>query len=523
MNPILDQPQMIAHEHWPVGTLVQLANQELLAQADANADLYDLRWPWAGESYAQRVTVRVASLRDEAMTPLVIQLHPGAQEVVLGNEGMIVSKRLFVPFKSSDDRAVIWLLACQAEGDHLLRIEVEIEWGEPLTQRLVDGLLVAQRNPRPAQGIYAQSNAERTCVFGDPNGRPEQAQLDDPARARLVYYVLINGETEVALILTVSDVGEQMAWNDFLALRDAQQVYDQSSKAWENTLKIGRLWTPDPALNHAVQHGKLLALRSLQRLRSGYAPTDRQLAHLPTLVAALDATDPILSRNLLAHARRVAERSAGRLPIHLPVYTQVAPVDPGDQLAATNGAYLLALRQHLAHHPNADLLAEHDAALQACVTALLAAHQSPITPTDTPVKWENWASSSGWQQPADQPWGFVQPWPGIELAGAAIWQGCGLRWQAGELWVEPTWPATWGWWALLDLPVGQHKLSLLWDGVTLHTTLPVQSRLPVQHWSRLRLLQSDELDFDPRFELQSRQQGDEDGEEVRQSFRPTFL
>lgn len=106
--------------------------------------------------------------------PMVTRFFPGHQELILGTEGVIVSKRVAVPRQSDHDRSVLWLLDCQAEGDRLLRLEVTIDWGEPLTQRIVDGLLVAQRNPGPARGIYQQSNADLTCVFGNPQARPDQ-------------------------------------------------------------------------------------------------------------------------------------------------------------------------------------------------------------------------------------------------------------------------------------------------------------------------------------------------------------
>ena len=137
-----------------------------------------------------------------------------AVRVIAGGNALLapsVTKRLITPWKSPDDKALIWLLECQAEGDRLLKLEVEIDWGEPLTQRMVDGLLVAQRDPEPARGIYAQSNAESTRIFGNPHGRPDQVDIDDASRARLIYHVPVNGIVEVPLIFTVSDVGEQLA------------------------------------------------------------------------------------------------------------------------------------------------------------------------------------------------------------------------------------------------------------------------------------------------------------------------
>ena len=125
---------------------------------------------------------------------------------------------------------------------------------------MVDGLLVAQANPGPAQGIYDQRNADSTRVFGNPEGRPHKFEIDDPQRAQLSYYVLINGEIEFQFLLTVSDVGEQVAWNGFLALRDAARVAEKSGNAWRDYLKAGRLWTSDPELNYLLNASKIAAI-----------------------------------------------------------------------------------------------------------------------------------------------------------------------------------------------------------------------------------------------------------------------
>ena len=95
----------------------------------------------------------------------------------------------------------------------------------------------------------------------------------------------------------------------------------------------------------------------------------------------------------------------------------------------------------------------------------------------------------------------IHAWAGIALAGQAIWRGCRIDWQQGELWVQPSFPSAWSWWALLDLPLGHAKLSLLWDGKILHTTQPVRSELPVQVHQQIRALKTEEHEFDLEFEL----------------------
>lgn len=562
LSPILDQPQSIDWEAIAPDSRYRLANQELYFDVDANTDLRHLVWPWAGEQYAKQIRLRITAPREEPLMPMVTRFFPGHQELILGTEGVIVSKRVAVPRQSDHDRSVLWLLDCQAEGDRLLRLEVTIDWGEPLTQRIVDGLLVAQRNPGPARGIYQQSNADLTCVFGNPQARPDEINLDDDQHAHLVYHVLVNGMVEVPLVLTISDVGEQMAWNGFLALRDAERAFEISEKAWSSVLKTGRLWTPDAKLNHAVQAGKLAAFRHIQRLRTGFAASDYRPLPTPGLIDCADLVDPTLSRNLLAHLRRVAEATAGSLPTILPRHSKEEAAAPGSAVVANNYAYLCALYQHLQHHADGELLAAHYQAVGLCVEQLLRV-RAQLTPEEleqvarlldqgvaygrefaeqqqdqsNAARWRSIASVQNgqideaaataprlarlrhnWQSKQGRPDCFANDWQGIADSGALIWQGCGLSWQEGAIVVEPTWPTTWSWWALLDLPLSQGKLSLVWDGTTLHSTLPIQSACPVQLHQTIRARGTEETDFDLQFELQAEQ----DGVKARTLFKPQF-
>ena len=572
LDPVLDQPQSIEVDAADRGALSRLANQDIVFDVDARTDLHNLTWPWANTTYVRSLKLTISDPQHDELMAMVTRHYPGYQETILGSEGMIISKQLCVPLNGAYDRAVLWMLGCQAEGDRLLRLDVEIDWGEALTQRIVDGLLVAQRNPGAARGIYAQHNAESTRVFGNPHGRPTSFEFDDAGHARLSYYVLVNGIIEVPLLLTISDVGEQVAWNGFLALRDAERAFELSVNAWEKAIKTGRLWTPDPELNRAVQQGRLATLRSVQKLRTGLSPVDGVVARLPLLVKALDGCDLIASRNLLAHARRLAERTGGKLPPHFPVRPKDEPEAPGPTLAWNTSAYLQALADHLKRHPDADLLADHYAAVQTCAETLIQLRIEAQQQIDAPafaaagvglrqavilatqngnsadaVRWEseacelermaeqagntppaaqpltlqNWRNTAGWHFTQDRPWHFDDDWAGVALAGEAIWNGYGVqRRRGGKLWVYPKRAAGWSWWALLDLPIDGGSLSLVWDGTTLHATQPVQSDQPVKLYRRIRALNTDELDFDLRFEMTP---ADEDGGmAARQHFHPIF-
>lgn len=583
-DPILDQPQSIDYDEIDPTATYRLANHDIVFDVNSTTDVQNLLWPWADAVYVRSVTMRVSDPQHEELVPMVTRYYPGYQETILGSEGMIISKQVAAPLGSAYDRGVLWMLDCQAEGDRLIRIDITIDWGEPLTQRIVDGLLVAQRNPGQARGIYSQHNADSTRVFGNPHGRPSGLRLHDDGRAELTYFVLVNGMVEVPLLLTVSDVGEQVAWNGFLGLRDVERAFELSVEAWEKAVKRGRLWTSDPELNRAVQGGRLAALRHFQRLRSGFAPTDRAIHRVPLLVKALDAYDPVQSRNLLAHVRRVAERSEGNLPPHLPIRPKDELEAPGPRLAWNNRAYLHALMEHLTRHPDPDLLAEHYDAVTACAETLVKLRQEAATQTTAQidaatlqsagvglrhavnlagrhhdstnaVRWESeacelermvedadlpaspppltlahWAGQAGWKLSEDRPWAFKDAWLGIVLAGEAVWGPYGVQHRRQGLAVYPTRGNDWDWWALLDLPIDDGTISLVWDGTTLHSTRPLRSDKPVIVYERIRATNTDELEFDLTFVMTHNKkdegkenEGQEDGgQAARHTFRPTF-
>jgi hypothetical protein len=573
ISPILDQPHIIDSELLPAGPINRLANQDLACLVDAASDPHGIVWPWAGGVYARHIRLVISDWQDGVLTPMAVRFFPGHQETIAGAEGMIVTKRLVMPWKCPEDRALLWLLECQAEGDRLLKLEIDIDWGEPLTQHMVDGLLLAQHNPEAPRGIYSQRNAESTRVFGNPHGRPDEVYLDDPQRARLVYHVLVNGIVEVPLLLTMSDVGEQVAWNAFLALRDVEQIYDASTEHWDRLLHTGRLWTPEPAFNLAVHTARLTAVRQVQRLRTGWAPSSRRLDEFPALVSAWDTLDPVVSHNLLATLRRLAGEYEGRLPATVPVLPRQRAAEEAapESILDPNHCYVATVHAHWRHRGDGTLVVKHWEALRQCVEAVLQlqwrsrqgltteqvrvlaatlaqAAELAIVAGDAidSARWQSevehlapragaapgmtsagvpgagdWVQRYGWNAATDRPFHFQTPAGAIALASEAVWIGCGLQWQAGDLWVEPAWPAGWPWWALLSLPLGENRYaSLLWDGATLHTTQPVRSSLPVQQHKRIEILHAGEFDFDPIFEL-TRDSSSGDTSR-KQQFRPVF-
>jgi hypothetical protein len=565
-DPAIDQPTTIDFDDLDAADRFPLSNTELHFQSDRESNLYDLFWTWHDRPYARLITVRITApiytsqgiTTDpvDDVTPMVVRFFPGYQETIYGTEeGVIVSKRIFAPLGSSYDRSLLWLMECQAEGDRLVRIEVDIDWGMPLEQRIVDGLLVAQANPGEAEGIHGQQNAESTRIFGTGGGRPDWVHFPDEQSAQLVYHLLVAGEVDLPLILAVSDVGEQVAWNGFLALRDITRSFKLSQDVWTKVSRSGRLWTPFSPLNRAVQLGKEAAVHDLRRLRTGHTAADQRVTSVPPLVDLFDTFEPAQSRNLLDHLHRLADRSGGRLPVEMPTLPGPTPApDPGIELIETNLSYLKALANHLSRQPDPGLLDRHYAAAARCAEMLLSAldefpaldgvqlahiqtglylasrlaglheesadearwvSEAARLAAATPQGEDARMARGDWMElDALADLGALSPVRLMSIAGEALWRGCGISVRNGEIYLSPQWPQVWGWWALLDLPVMGGALSLLWDGETLHSTRPVRFDGIVAQHERIRAEGSDVDNFALRFHLRSGSK--------EQIFRPSF-
>ncbi len=526
-----------------------LANLEIHYQTDRDSDLYRLTWPGHGRTYARSIRLQIQAPiytrrgishePVEAMQALVTRRYPGYVETIAGVEGVIVSKRTFPPLDSAYDRAALWMLECQAEGDRLLQVHVCIDWGEPLEQRMVDGLLVAQGNPQAAQGRHRQRNAETTRIFGMPEGRPDQVAFPDPSQARLLYHVLVVGQVDLAFLLTVSDVGEARAWNGFLALRDIRSVYRRTQAQWWEITHRGRLWSPWRRLDWAVQQAKIRVVHRLKRLSMGLAPLDEELSGLPAWVDACHLMEPSLGRDLLATVRELARRTRGHLPPRLPPPSSEGPGSsldrpPWDPDPRPIRGYLEALHRHLAWGVDSTWLAEHREAIRLCAEALVRGHGCPTAAdpgwrvqaahglrraadllarlghSADPARWSSEAQDLAPDLPAAPPADLAPLSPDLLEAGLdrlsaptflarVMGSGCGIHWQEGRLHLSPTWPEEWSWWALLDLPTHQGLLSLLWDGQILHATRPVAFPGPVRLHGAIQARGTDPDAFDLHF------------------------
>ncbi len=535
-DPALDQPALEEYDDISEDARFPHANGELRFSADRDSDLFDLHWHWHGRAYARTIRIRIdapiytssgiSSEQLDDVLPLALQLFPGYQETIYGVEGVIVSKRIFAPLDSYYDRSLLWMMEAQAEGDRLIQIRVEIDWGEPLVQRMVDGLLVAQTQPGEASGAHKQRNAESTRVFGAAEGRPDLVDFPSDSQARLVYHVLVAGQVDLPLILALSDVGEQVAWNGFLVQRDISRAFKRSRSRWHDITHRGRLWSPDAAANRSVQDAKIAAVQTIARSRAGFAPADSNITALPGLIDLFDSFSPEQSRALLDTPRRVAERTGGALPLKLPTLPR-QPVDaPDSVLPSTSAAYLSALQAHHRRHPNLDWLTTHDKAIAGCANELLNVLETcralPAPDSlDAGVLEDACRALTAASALACHinPDGDTAPWVHAAETLAAnvgqrpqnvhptVWDRLGITADRGHVTLQRKWPSDWDWWALMNLPYSAQEendeISLLWDGKTLHTTRPISFDGPSEIQTQVRAFGSDENSFDLRFRLGS--------------------
>lgn len=533
-DPALDQPRTLDYDELEGGERFRLSNPELSFLGDGDCDLFELLGSWQKRPYAQSIRVRISAPSytgsglstepEDALIPMALRFFPGYQETIFGSDGVIVSKRLFAPLSSGYDRSALWLLEAQAEGTRLVRIEVEIEWGEILDQRMVDGLLVAQSEPGEESGLHGQRDAESTRVFGASEGRPDYYNLFDGSRAYLIYHLLVTGQVDLPLILTLSDVGEQVAWNGFLAQRDISRVFKLSRDAWNSVSYLGRLWTPFAPLNQAHQQGKEEAVSQLVRRRMGLMPLGGEIGQIPTLIDAVDCFDIARSRELLDTMQRIAERTIGRIPAD----ASDLESDSSEDRIGGNSAYLIVLARHIERHPSDSYLAQHADAIGLCAARLMesgginrgsgleAASRLAFAQGDE-INGERWYGRSLELEEGEVAGAAGQDGSIADLAAgspldaaASLWDLFGVS-RSGEMRrIAPRLPDEWGWWALLHLPGPESGLSLFWDGERLYATAPVDFDGEVEIVDSIRAEGSGEFDFNLRFRVGERR------------FRPVF-
>ncbi|MGB5049138.1 MAG: hypothetical protein WBO46_09405, partial [Caldilineaceae bacterium] len=264
-------------------------------------------------------------------------------------------------------------------------------------------------------------------------------------------------------------------------------------------------------------------------LRGGDAPADGAVSSVPALIEAFDLCEPARSRSLLDHLRRLAEKGSGQLPPVFPPLHMESQTDAAPTLARSNRAYLTALAGHLRRQPHGFSLAEHYPAVRLCAEVLVRARreladQPPAladfaaalqAATELAQHSSDSVNEARWQSEAE----FVIGGWGLETGDPAERHPsppsplASLAWDQSGLTLARAWPDDWGWWALVDLPVGEGGVTLLWDGKTLHTArtsgpsgkadttppLAVNFAGPIQHHSRLQVLGAGEDDFDLRF------------------------
>ncbi|MCD6290442.1 MAG: hypothetical protein J7M34_08060, partial [Anaerolineae bacterium] len=249
-------------------------NMEAFARASATSDLIGLYGPADDRWYCGQVRFRVFS-GGEPLTPMVTRFFPAYQETIYGAERIVLSKRIFVPYRAGYQQSVCWQMDFETEGHQYIRIDVDIRWpAVPSAGR-------SRQPPQEAREVRVRQEMERGLlvartigmerevrVFGS-NGPPSRVQFVEPGRALLSFFVLAEGYVDVPFILTFSHSGEQMAWNGFLANGGVGVLLQESTRHMEEAIGRGSVITPDPVINRGLAWAAINALRVQHRYRRG--------------------------------------------------------------------------------------------------------------------------------------------------------------------------------------------------------------------------------------------------------------
>lgn len=262
-------------------------NRKLFIRTDARSNLMSVWSATDNQWYCGPLQFRF-SVRDEVLDPVVTRFFPAYQETIYGTEGIVLSHCVFAPLAAGYERAVCWLLEVQAEGPRLLEIAVDIRFPPAIEPEIAAGLSLGQREKqielRLERGLvvaqtvpthYArfdrtQGRSEEIRVFGT-SGPPTTHLFTEPARAQLLYHVLVEGYYDLPFVLGLSAAGQQVAWQGFLALSEISSAFEDTRQRADELLTRCRLYTPDPVINRGLQWAKVNLLRTQQQFRRGSA------------------------------------------------------------------------------------------------------------------------------------------------------------------------------------------------------------------------------------------------------------
>ncbi len=341
-------------------------NRDAFARADAASDLDGLYCPFDDHWYCGRVRFRFFAA-GEPLIPMATRFFPAYQETIYGTEGIVLSKRMFVPFQVGYQQAVCWQMDLETEGHQYIQIEVDVRWPAVRSDGHTRQPPQAEQEKRVRQEIESGLLVARTVgqerevrVFGS-NGPPSQVQLVEPGRARLTFFVLAEGYVDVPFILTFSPAGEQMAWNGFLANGEAGVLLQESSRRVEEAISQGRLLTPDPVINRGLAWAAINTLRVQQRYRHGSGFTNDPPGDIVVVRDAAwyglgaDYLTPDFVSDLYELIRQHGVHEGGKLTEYIHA-TGGTRDDYGLNLNDDTPLFIVAVHHHYALHQDAAFL-----------------------------------------------------------------------------------------------------------------------------------------------------------------------
>ncbi|GAB4521590.1 MAG: hypothetical protein Kow0047_32510 [Anaerolineae bacterium] len=413
-----------------------LGNEAVWALADAESNLQGLYNAGDGRWYCGMAHFAFTA-SGQPLEPLVTRFFPGYQETIYGAEGIVLSKRIFVPYGTGYPQSVCWQMDFETEGHHYIQIDVDIRW--PALPAPAHRCVPAERDLEQRvrqemdRGLVVArdlENSRRIRIFGS-NGPPSRVVFVEPGRARLSFFVLAEGYVDVPFILTFSPAGEQLAWNGFLANGETGVLLRESERRMEQAIRRARVMTPDVEVNRALAWASVNVLRARHRFRQATAiassiASDRlELLDAAWYGLGADYLASDFARGIWEMIGQRARREDGVIAATMDLTTGGTD-DRGHNLTAATPLFVIGARHHYVVHREASFLERIYPAVRDAADAIIRQRRGDLVYVQMADDATNARGIAGWRHRI----------PGYRLAGAVTEVNALSAWAlrcAGEL------------------------------------------------------------------------------------------
>jgi glycogen debranching enzyme len=325
---------------YPVESLYtgsSLGNLFAFARLSATTDLLGLWSSSDNQYYVGEWTIRVLS-GEHALQPRETFFAHAYQSTYCSDDVVEAEQSFCLPLSPDHgaepgrERLAAYLLALRNPGTQPVKLTIR--------HRLVfPGVATDRFTKQPPEDQLSKrvhvKEHDGYCTI-TTEGRPEEARVfgsslrwstlaaDATSLTAEMAVELQGGESrELSFLLAFSPDGCEDALQGFRAAPDSATLRRQASEAMANTVSRALLYTPDPAINRAMQWAKVNIVRVRHRFRTGQAFTNDPpqdivvVRDLGWFVLGSDYFLPELSRRMLDWTVRFALHEGGKMTEYL--------------------------------------------------------------------------------------------------------------------------------------------------------------------------------------------------------------